>query len=671
MRTVSATEVSAWMASLYANDLAACKRLAQRMIENAEADARAWHLLGLSCMLSGDAGLGVSQLRHAVRLGPDDASVWDALGVALQRSGEWAASADAFATSITLAPRAAGIWSNAAVNALECGDAEEAVRRATRATELKPDLVEGHLVRGNALNTIGSAETAVAAFETALRLRPGFAEAFLGLGCALQLCGKLQEAIAVTHRAAGHPATRTKACINLSAMYCAIGDNARAAEQARQVIAIEPNSAQAWSNMLYAMAHDEQLSPEQLFDAHAAFGRQFDVPLEDVRHENSPDPARKLRVGFVSADFKDHPVARFIEPILADFDRARATLSAYMAAPDEDAVSARLRAHVDAWHNVCGMDDARLRRLIVSHGIDILVDLSGHTAGNRLTCFALKPAPIQATWIGYPGTTGLAAMDYLICDRFAAPFGLFERFFTERFARLPSAGAFQPVADAPAVAGLPATRNGYLTFASFNRPNKLGDAVIATWARVLHASAGSRMLLGNVGDPELAARLTACFAMHGISADRLVFQPRLPFKDYLALHADVDVVLDTWPYSGGTTTNHALWMGVPVLAMRGPSRAHCQSSAVLERVGLGDWVVDDVDTFVDRALALTGDVGTLAVLRAGLRERYASAPLRRQEVVVRGLECAFRMMWQRWCEGQGPESFEVPADMIAEGMPRD
>jgi predicted O-linked N-acetylglucosamine transferase (SPINDLY family) len=363
---------------------------------------------------------------------------------------------------------------------------------------------------------------------------------------------------------------------------------------------------------------------------------------------------------------RSHAVAYFIEQVWAQLaGHSSLVLHAYANHALEDHVTERLRRHVAHWHSIVGRADSALAQQIVDDGIDILVDLSGHTAHHRLLTFARKPAPIQVTWIGYPNTTGLRAMDYVLADRFNAPPGLYEHFYVEKFARLPSSGTFSPVVEAPGINALPALTRGVVTFGSFNRSGKLGEQVIAVWSQVLQAVAGSRLLLGNVSDPALAQQLTERFGRYGIAAERLSLCPKVSLHAYLALHHEVDLILDTWPYTGGTTTNHALWMGVPVLTLQGPSRAHCQSAAALGRMGMENWVAREVEEFVRLAVHWANAPQELASLRACLRERWQTAPLRQPATVALGLERAFRVMWQRWCAGLPPEHFEVPLSAIA------
>lgn len=557
---------------------------------------------------------------------PDAGVAWKALGVALQAQGKDALPV--MRKTVQLLPGDAESHSNLGGVLRGQGLLEEALTSYRRALRVKPDHAVAHNNLGDTLLELGRAGEAAASCRQALAIKPDFVEAHNNLGNALYAIGQMEEAMASYRRA----------------------------------LEIDPDFASAHSNLLFCLSHDEGGGAQVLFAEHRRFAERFEAPLiaEWRPHPNSRDPERCLQVGIVSADLCNHAVAHFIEPVLAYLARCPGlVLHAYANRLLEDHVTFRLRSHFARWNSVVGLTDTALAQKIRDDGIDILLDLSGHTAGNRLLVFARKPAPLQVTWIGYPNTTGLRAMDYVLMDRFNSPYGLYERYYVEKPARLPSSGTFLPVADAPPVNELPALSNGYLTFGSFNRAGKLGDGVIALWSEVLRAIPDSRLLLGNAGETSLQDSLKERFARCGVAAQRLIFQPRLGMEVYLALHHQVDLVLDTFPYTGGTTTHHALWMGVPVLTLSGPSARQSQCAGVLRRVGLDEWVAGDPQDFVRRAVDWAGRLDELAQLRAGMRERLRVSPLRQPETVARGLEAALRKMWRRWCAGLPVEALEV------------
>jgi predicted O-linked N-acetylglucosamine transferase (SPINDLY family) len=404
------------------------------------------------------------------------------------------------------------------------------------------------------------------------------------------------------------------------------------------------------------------VSKELLFAEHCRFGAQYETPLRAAwpLHRNVRDPARRLQIGFVSGDLRDHVVAYFVEPLLIHLARSpHLTLHAYYNHAVEGQATPRLRTYFSHWHSIAGLSDAALATKIGDDGIDILIDLSGHTSENRLLCFARKPAPVQASWIGYPGTTGLHAMDYYIADRCFLPPGAFDNQFAEKLAYLPAVAPFLPDVSGPAVNRLPALSNGDLTFGSFNRLSKLTPYAVALWSRLLRALPDARMVLGGMPEDGQYHQLLDWFIQAGIAQERLSFHPRCSTAAYLALHHKVDICLDTYPYTGGTTTSHALWMGVPTLSLAGQTVPGRQGAAILGHLGLDEFVAKDEAEFEKKGLLWAGKLAELGDLRAGLRDRFERTPMRDPGMIAAGLERALRLMWQRWCAGVPVEVLDI------------
>ena len=605
-----------------------------------------------------------SRARLLLEQYPDFGFAWKLLGVALYLQGKEAVPALQRATE--LLPDAADAHNNLGNALLDLGQINNAQASYQRAIEIRLDFADAHNNLANALATLGQNAAAAASYRRALATQPDHADAHTNLGNVLQRQNLLDEAEQCHRRALAIRPRFAEAHNNLANVQQALGQLGNAAGSYRKALTIRPSYAAAHSGLLFCMTHDGELDPQTVFAAHCRFGDVIEASLRarwpqgHPPHNNAPSPERRLQVGFVSGDLRDHVVAHFMEPLFLQLAQSPGLcLHAYYNHGIEDQVTQRLRGHLHHWHPIAGLTDDALAQKIRADGIDILIDLSGHTAKNRLLVFARKPAPIQVSWLGYPNTTGLRAMDYILCDQFNAPVGLYEQFHFEKFARLPSCGTFNPAANAPPINTLPALNNGYVTFGSFNRASKLGEQVIETWCKVLKAVTGSRLLLAGVDAGSLTQQLTQRFARHGIASDRLMFLPKVPMQDYLALHHQVDIILDTWPYTGGTTTNHALWMGVPVVTLRGPSRVHCQSAAVLGRLGLGGWAAGDVAEFVQIAVHWAHAPHELARLRLGMRELWLTAPLRQQAAVGCWFEEALRAMWQRWCAGLPADHFEI------------
>jgi protein O-GlcNAc transferase len=431
-----------------------------------------------------------------------------------------------------------------------------------------------------------------------------------------------------------------------------------------RAVTINPDFAVGYSNYLFCLLHDETASPETVFAEHCAFGDRFEAPFRTQwsRHGNLADPDRRLRVGFVSADLYSHAVASFVEPLWGALDSKLVEICAYSNNPAEDAVTLRLQRLAHRWCKVYAMSDEELARKIREDEIDILFDLSGHTADNRLLAFVRRPAPIQISWIANPSTTGLTAIDYYLADPCGAPPGLLDSLFTEKIVRLPSGPVFQPFDPSPPINELPALAGGTLTFGSFARSDKVTDGVIRLWSRVLTAVPGSRMLLVGLSDHSRKANITEQFARNGVDANRLVFHPRTDMKAYLALHQQVDMILDTFPFSGLTTSCHSVWMGVPVLTLAGKTMSSRSGAIVNANVGLRTFTTESAEEFVEQAVHWSQRLPELAALRSSLRSRALASPMFQPHTVARSLESALRTMWQRWCEGKPAQSFSVSAD---------
>lgn len=498
-------------------------------------------------------------------------------------------------------------------------------------------------------------------FRAVLRQRPHNANALAGLASALHELGRSAEAERAARRSIELDGSNAQAHSALGRILLTRSRHAEASSSFARAVALDPRDPSLMTGLLYSMGQDEAVDPERLAHMHRQFGKKFGTNLPDrVRqHTNVRDPDKRLRVGFVSGDLRQHAVAYFVEPLWREYDRSRIELYAYSTSRIEDATTQRLQALTDQWRAVSTLDDAQLARQIQADGIDILVDLSGHTVGNRLLVFARKPAPVQASSIGYTETTGLTAIDYHLCNIHNAPPGAIDSFYVEKLVRLHAGGAFEPDARAPEVNPLPALERGYVTFGSLNRLSKFGASVVPTWSRVLHGVPGSRLLLGNVADDQAGHELRQRFAELGIAGERLRFEPRRPMEAYLRLHHDIDTMLDTFPYTGGTTVKHALWMGVPAVTLAGPRRSERGGTANMSQIGLEDWSVTSLDAYVARAVQAANDLAGLAALRASLRVRIGNSPLRQASSVARSQEFAFRIMWQRWCAGLPPEAFDV------------
>jgi predicted O-linked N-acetylglucosamine transferase (SPINDLY family) len=505
------------------------------------------------------------------------------------------------------------LYANLGSAFLALGMPAEAEASCRRALALDPS--KAYINLGNVLKELGRVEESAQCYREAIKLEPSFAMPYSNLGHALMALGRLEEA----------------------------------EEQSRKAIVLDPDWAVAYSNLAMVLNCMPGRSPEEIFELHAQFGRQFERPSIEP-HANSAQPERRLRIGYVSSDLRGHSVAFFIEPVLAKHERRQFEVFCYYNLARVDHVTERLKGLVDHWRDVPGISEDLLAQRIRSDAIDILVDLTGHTGSNRLLTFARKPAPVQATWLGYLNTTGLKAVDWRITDARATPEGRLDGLHSERVLRLPdSQWCYQPPADCPEVGPSPSATRGYCTFAAFSVPSKINTRVMTLWSRILEGVPGSRLVIIATGLFAIPPAHREPFRRAGIADDRLELLPSKDFAGYMAFHNEVDLMLDTFPYTGGTTTCHALWMGVPIVSLVGETATSRGGASLLHALGMPELIAADEDEYVKIAVGLARDPQRLAALRAGLRARMAASPLTDAERFTRNLENAYRTMWREWC----------------------
>ena len=668
----------------------------RKTAELAPDDAQAHGNLGNALQADGQLEPAMDSYLRALELDPDFAEAHNNLGSVLQCQGRLDEACDSYRKAIAiktdytkalfnlgnvltaLKEYAQAADSYRAASVLQADDAEiqnslgnalrldlrydDAIACYEKAIELKPDYSDAHYNLGTTLIAAHRNVEAVASLRHALELEPKNEELHFYLGNALRNTGKPDEAIASFRHALTLREHFIAAEINLCAMLQTHGPLSEAIESGYRARNFNPEHPSGHTGLLFCLSHSADISAAELFDEHIRFGKQFELPdlANWPRHGNGRDPQRTLRVGFVSGDFNQHVVANFVVPVISNLAKSpHLSLYGYYSNTLDDVTTTRLRGYLTHWTDIVKMSDREAADAILKDEIDILIDLSGHTAHNRLPVFALKPAPVQASWIGYPGTTGLRAMDYYIADRYFTPPDVVGAYMTEKLALLPACLPFLPSALSPRLEKAPALSNGYITFGSFNRLSKLNRKVIARWARLLHALPTSRMLLAAMQKDSDSETLQQWFSEEGISLDRLDFHQRMGLDKFLALHHQIDVSLDTAPYTGGTTTMHALWMGVPTLTLAGDTVASRAGACILEHVGLGSFIATDDEDFVRKGTFLSHNIVQLAALRATMRQRLEASAIGKPALIADGLEQALRTMWQRWCADLPPATFEV------------
>lgn len=589
------------------------------------------------------------------------------LGSALHKLGRAAESLEVHKATVDARPEDYEAHFNLAAQFQQLGLFDDAVRSYLHAISLRPNDPGAYNNLGNIFKTMGLFPQAEMYCRQAVVLKPTMEHAHNNLGNALHAQGKYEESLASYRQALLLRPEWAEAYNNLAITLKDQGRGGEAKEAYRKALELKPNWAAGQSNLLYCMSLDLHTSPAQLHAEHLAFGQRYEsLQCSALKeHTNTKLVGRQLHIGFVSGDFFDHALTNFIEPVFASLmEKKGLVLHAYYTHIYDDAATARMRSSFAHWHPVAELSYGDLSARIRADGIDILFDLSGHTAHNRLLAFAQKPAPVQVSWLGYLGTTGMQSMDYYLCDQFWVPPGELDWQFSEKPAYLPSAFIFQPSPVAPDVNALPALVNGHITFGSFNRTNKLNAAVIVLWSMLLREVPTAQMVFGGI-PVESQIELFHKFSSEGIEPNRLTFFPRSNLEEYLALHHQIDFCLDTFPYGGGATTAHAAWMGVPSLSLAGESPASRFGASAMHHLGLDGFVATSIDDYVAKGRYWAEHTTELAAIRRGMRQRFSQSALGQHARFADNLEAMLRTMWQRWCDDLPPAIIAVDSQLGA------
>jgi protein O-GlcNAc transferase len=499
------------------------------------------------------------------------------------------------------------------------GDFKTAIASLRHAVNINPDSYDAHFALGNCLRDTDALDEALLFFQTAVRLRPDSIPAHSDCGEALQTAGRLADA-----------ELHFQTAVELSEGKC----------------------ARAYSNLLLCMNYNPDYEPGFLYKKHLEFGRVFDeAPGIPEKSTAELQPFKKLRIGYVSADFCNHPAARFLEPVLLNHDKNGFDVFCYSDVVKPDAVTGRCKNATLNWRDIRGRDDQKVEQAIRDDHIDILIDCSGHTGGNRLPAFAGKPAPIQISYLGYPMTTGLCALDYYLTDLIADP-APDASLFTEKLIRPgPCFCTYLPSENAPDVQSLPAKRNGFVTFGSLHPLARLNDRVIDLWAGVLKAVPGSHLhIVRTTLTGAARMNLEKMFVLNGVDLHRIEFGHEIPATGHLALYHGIDVSLDTFPWSGHTTACESLWMGVPVITLQGNRHAGRMVTSILKNMGIDDWVAGSCEDYLRIATEKASSIEDLISLRARLRETMASSDVCNAVKFTRNLEAAYRKIWIEYCK---------------------
>jgi len=623
--------------------------------------AWALNLLGVINCQTGRGEDGIKFIATALSHDPGEATFYNNFGTGLTGLGRHADAVTAFRRALEISPDYAAAHNNLGAPLKAMGQLADAAEHYQSAVRLRPDFGEAWANLANVLLDMGQVEHAATSAERAVREAPCYAVARNNLGTVRHRQGRYADAEACFAKAIALDPDNTDALCNLGEI---LKEQGRAAEAMAHYEAAErlaPDEAEKASNRLFALCCLADAQPRDIADAHRDWGTRavraaFAGQAEPNFAGHDRDPDRRLRIGYVSADLRRHSVAYFLEPLLEHHDRARFEVYAYANMAGGDAVTERMRGHTDHWRDVFGLSDAELAARVRADAVDILVDLSGHTRGNRLGAFARRAAPVQAGYLGYPATTGLATVETRITDAWADPPGMTEAFHTETLARLENGFlCYRPPDDAPAVEPPPALDAGHVTFGSFNNLAKVNDALLDRWAEILNAVPGARLRLKAkaLGDDAARERMLALFAARGIAADRLDLLAWITGSSPLAAYHGVDIALDTYPYHGTTTTMEALWMGVPVVTQAGAWHASRVGVSIMARAGLDGMIAANPADYVKIATGLAGQPALLAEMRGAMRGYMIRAGMTDGARFAGEFEAALRGRWRDWCRAGG------------------
>ena len=580
----------------------------------------AWHLLGLISRDTGNHDFAIECLQRALQLDPDNPAAHNNLGILLKNQGQLHEAVACYAQALRLQPDFVQACNNLGNVWHQLGRLDEAIASCRQAIQLDPSFTDAYVTLGNALKDQGKLDEAAASYEQALALNRNLPAAHNNLGHVLKDRGQLDEAIAHYRRA----------------------------------IELRPDVATYHGNLAYTLNFHPGFEARQILEEHQRWNQRHAEPLANLIevHTHDRSPERRLRVGYLSPDFRSHSVGRFLVPLLQAHDHNRVEVFCYSSVRKPDEYTAICQACADTWRNVRGFSDEQIAQGVRRDRVDILMDVTMHMADNRLLVFARKPAPVQVTYLAYCGTTGLKTIDYRLTDRYLDPPGSDTSCYSEQSIRLPETyWCYRPMAEAPQVSRLPSSLSGLVTFGSLNNFCKVTRPTLVAWIRLLQSIPESRLIL-HTRQGAHREELLGCFERQGISRQRLILIDWLNAAQYFRLYEQIDVALDPFPYGGGTTTCDALWMGVPVVSLAGQTAVSRGGLSILSNLGLADLVAFDVDDYVEIARKLAVDLPRLREFRGNLRDRMQTSPLMNEPRFARHIEAAYRDMWRRWCAGK-------------------
>jgi predicted O-linked N-acetylglucosamine transferase (SPINDLY family) len=631
----------------------------RQAIEQTPDYAEAFNNLGIAFKHQNRLDDAIACYHAALKSKPDYAIACNNLANAHRDRGDLVQAKKFYQKALDLKPDFAEVLNNLGNVLMEQGNLNDAILKYQTALRIKPDYCEAYNNLGNAFQEQKDLTAAIHCYENAIQINPQYYKAFNNLGNAYQRQGRLNQAVICYQKTIGIRPGYSEAFNNIGNALVEFGKISEAIGAYTKALELNPAYTVAHSNLLLSLQYHTGIDLSAHYAAASKWWQQqAQSYLQPVSFEPLNNRQKKLKIGYISPDFRQHSVSFFLLPFLQNHDCKVDEIFCYSAVKSPDILTDRIRKLSDHWCSIMGLSDMTVAEQVRRDGIDILVDLAGHTSENRLLVFAHRPAPVQVTWLGYPGTTGMPVIDYRLTDDIADPPGESDKYHSESLIRLPQGFlCYGPPKDAPEVSGLPARRNGCITFGSFNNLPKINPEVIGLWSRLLHQVVDSRLVLKSkqFADEHVRQRFLALFFDCGVAAERVTLLPRVASTaGHLSLYHQVDIGLDPFPYNGTTTTCEALWMGVPVITLRGDRHAGRVGASILTRLGLGDMVAEDEDKYVGIGIKLAQDINALATLRSGMRSRMQSSGLCDGKSFARTMENIFQKVWQTRCQKNDP-----------------
>ncbi len=615
--------------------------------------ADVWANLANTTLKNGEPAEAIDCARKALAIRPDFAEAISVLADALREAGRMDEAIAEYQKVIALWPDSAENYNNLAVVLWGRGRLDEALAAIDKAVALRPNWAPLWSNRGGLLRGLNRPREAIAAIRHALQIDPDSFEGHFNLAKNLIDIGQLDQAMKSARRCVELNPHASEVRNTLANVFKERGQVDKAIEEFDRGLELQPDNAVIHSNRLYTLYFDTRCSPAELLAQHHAWAERHAHPLKPLirPHENDRDPNRRLRIGYVSPDFNAHPVGRFILPLLSAHDHQQFEIYCYASVQKLDTFTSRIQSHADVWRDILALTNDEAAELIREDRIDILVDLTMHMAKNRMLLFARKPAPVQATYLAYAGTTGLDTIDYRITDPHLDPPGSSDEYYTERSIRLAqSYWCYEPPIESLEMTPLPAATKGFITFGCLNNFCKITAEAIQTWCRILSAVPNSHLLLhAAAGSHRDTVRQK--LSDYGIDPNRVSFMGKISLPQFMQQYQTIDIGLDPFPYVGGTTTCDALWMGVPVVTLRGQTAISRGGASIMTNIGLPELIAESPEQYVRIAVELAADLPRLTHLRSDLREKMRTSPLMDAPRFARDMEAAYRQMWRNWCQG--------------------